>query len=56
MWSRGERAWPVRLYHRMLVWDLLKNPRLTRWLETLLNPLWGKSVVMYFVRGTADSS
>jgi len=49
-WSKGENAWPVRLYHRLLVWDLLKNPPLTRWLEWLLNPLCGKSVVMYFVR------
>lgn len=50
LWSRGERAWPVRLYHRFLVWDLMQKPPLTRMLEQLVNPLCGKSIVMYFVR------
>lgn len=50
-WSKGEEVWPVRAYHRLLVWDLMKQPLLTRFLERLMNPLWGKSVVMYFVRG-----
>lgn len=49
-WARGPEFWPVRQYHRLLVWDLLQRPRLTRWLDRLLNPLLGKSVVMYFVR------
>ncbi|MFP6834656.1 MAG: class I SAM-dependent methyltransferase [Pseudomonadales bacterium] len=50
-WKRGEDIWPVRLYHRFLVWDLMQKPLLTRVLESLLNPLIGKSVVMYFHRG-----
>lgn len=50
-WSRGEDVWPVRAYHRLLVWDLMHKPRITRILEALMNPLWGKSNVMYFVRG-----
>ena len=50
-WSRGENIWPVRLYRRFLVWDLMQKPLLTRVLESLLNPLIGKSVVMYFHRG-----
>ncbi len=49
-WSQGEDVWPVRLYHRLLVWDLMQQPALTRWLDRICNPLWGKSVVMYFVR------
>lgn len=40
----------VRAYHRFLVWDLMKQPLLTRTLESVLNPLMGKSVVMYFVK------
>ena len=52
-WSRGESFWPVRLYHRLLVWDLMHKPRLTRWLDRLLNPLMGKSLVLYFVRNAA---
>jgi SAM-dependent methyltransferase len=41
----------VRLYHRILVWDIMKKPRLTRGLERLLNPVLGKSVVFYFRNG-----
>jgi SAM-dependent methyltransferase len=37
----------VNLYHRFLVWDLMKKPRLTRALERLLNPILGKSLVVY---------
>jgi SAM-dependent methyltransferase len=37
----------VRAYHRLLVWDMMRTPRLTRWTERLLNPLIGKSVVVY---------
>jgi len=55
-WSKGEAVWPVRLYHRLLVWDLMQQPKLTRFLEWLMNPLWGKSVVMYFVRGSSNAT
>lgn len=48
-WERGENVWPVRAYHRLLVWDLMQGPWLTRTLDRLLNPLMGKSVVMYFI-------
>ena len=41
----------ARLWHRLLVWDLMEAPRLTRRLERLLNPVLGKSVVLYFERG-----
>ena len=54
-WSRGEDVWLVKAYHRLLVWDLMQRPRITRWLETLVNPLWGKSVVMYFVRSSTNA-
>ncbi len=47
-WAQGASYWPVRQYHRLLVWDLLQRPVLTRALERLLNPVMGKSVVMYF--------
>lgn len=50
-WS--ERHWLVAQYHRLLVWDLMERPWLTRALEWLLNPLMGKSVVMYFRKGAA---
>jgi 2-polyprenyl-3-methyl-5-hydroxy-6-metoxy-1,4-benzoquinol methylase len=40
----------VNLYHRLLVWDMMKQPRLTRLLERFLNPLMGKSIVLYLRR------
>jgi SAM-dependent methyltransferase len=55
-WSKGEDVWPVRLYHRLLIWDLMKQPRVTRFLEWLMNPLWGKSIVMYFERGSSGAA
>lgn len=38
----------VQSYHRMLVWDMMKAPKLTRWTEKALNPVIGKSVALYF--------
>jgi hypothetical protein len=35
-------------YHKMLVWDMMSRPWLTRNAESLLNPLIGKSVALYF--------
>jgi SAM-dependent methyltransferase len=43
----NDSAWPVRLYHRLLVWDLMARPWITRTLEGLLNPFIGKSLVLY---------
>jgi len=37
----------VRAYHRLLVWDIMKRPRTTRWAEALVAPLMGKSIVVY---------
>jgi len=37
----------VRAYHRLLVWDIMKAPGATRQAERVLNPLIGKSVVVY---------
>ncbi len=47
-WSKGENFLIVRIYHKLLVWDLLKRPWITRTIEQCLNPLMGKSIVMYF--------
>ncbi len=47
-WDDAENNFWVRQYHRFLVWDLMQNPPITRWLDRILNPLLGKSVVMYF--------
>jgi ubiquinone/menaquinone biosynthesis C-methylase UbiE len=37
----------ARAYHQFLVWDIMKRPRLTRWTERALNPVLGKSLVVY---------
>jgi SAM-dependent methyltransferase len=34
-------------YHRLLVWDMMRAPRITRLAERLLNPVIGKSLVVY---------
>lgn len=47
-WKTQDKNWLIRQYHRLLVWDLMDSPRFTRILEKLLNPIMGKSVVMYF--------
>jgi SAM-dependent methyltransferase len=38
----------VAAYHKMLVWDIMQRPLLTRMAEVTLNPLIGKSVALYF--------
>ena len=40
----------VRAYHRLLVWDIVQAPLLTRALDRILNPLLGKSLVVYLDR------
>lgn len=37
----------VRAYHGLLVWDMVDEPLVTRTAEKLLNPVLGKSVVVY---------
>ncbi len=47
----GNDAHPaVRGYHSMLVWDIMRRPALTRYAEAALNPLIGKSLVVYAVK------
>jgi hypothetical protein len=40
----------VAAYHRLLVWDIVKAPKLTRYSERVLNPLMGKSLVVYLLK------
>ena len=37
----------TRQYHRLLVWDLMQRPWVTQTAERLLDPLIGKSLVLY---------
>jgi len=43
-------SWAVNLYKRFLTWDIMKKPRMTRLIDGMLNPLIGKSVVLYFTK------
>lgn len=49
----GRESLPSRLYHQMLVWDIVKRPWLTRVTEQTLNPLLGKSLVVYAAKPAA---
>lgn len=46
----------VKKYHDLLVWDMMKAPFVTRSAERLLNPLIGKSVVVYGTKPTDAAS
>jgi SAM-dependent methyltransferase len=43
----NDRHPAVAGYHRLLVWDIEKAPRVTRYADRVLNPLVGKSLVVY---------
>ena len=43
----------VKAYHKLLVWDMMSRPPLTRVAETVLNPVVGKSVALYFEKPDA---
>tara|TARA_B100001142_G_C14194833_1_gene601438 strand:- start:24 stop:749 length:726 start_codon:yes stop_codon:yes gene_type:complete len=44
---QNDRNFLVRIFHKLLVWDIVKRPRITRTTEKLLNPLIAKSIVLY---------
>ncbi|MCU0600418.1 MAG: methyltransferase domain-containing protein [Desulfobacterales bacterium] len=43
-----EDALPVKLYKRFLTWDIMEKPWITRYADRVLNPVLGKSLVVYF--------
>jgi hypothetical protein len=40
----------AQAYHRLLVWDIMRRPALTRLAERALNPVAGKSLVVYAIK------
>jgi SAM-dependent methyltransferase len=40
----------ARAYHKLLVWDIMRKPALTRLADQALNPLLGKSIVIYVAK------
>lgn len=53
LWEKRETSGLVKAYRKLLEWDLLSAPRLTRWSEKALNPVLGKSVALYFEKAQA---
>lgn len=49
-WKSQDDSLLIKIYHRLLVWDLMEKPWITQMLEKCLNPIMGKSVVIYFVK------
>lgn len=47
-WNSQDNSRIVKMYHRLLVWDLMQKPWITQTLEKILNPVLGKSVAMHF--------
>ena len=52
----GKESLPSRAYHQVLVWDIMKRPWLTRASEQLLNPVLGKSFVIYAEKPAVDGA
>jgi SAM-dependent methyltransferase len=46
----------AKAYHRLLVWDIMRAPKITRLADRALNPVIGKSVVVYATRSAAADS
>jgi len=49
---KNDVALPVRLYRRLLEWDIVRGPAWVRMIDALLNPLIGKSIVLYLEKGS----
>jgi SAM-dependent methyltransferase len=52
----NERAVIPRLYHQLLVYDIMRRPWWTRTAERVLNPVAGKSLVIYLDKPVAENS
>ena len=46
----------ARAYHRLLVWEIMKQPAIMRLADRALNPLIGKSIVIYAAKPAAGAA
>lgn len=53
-WQKRDDNPLIKAYHKLLIWDTMSKPWITQYTEKLLNPLMGKSVVMYFDKGAVE--
>jgi len=48
---KNEKNVFIRYYKKFLEWDIMCKPQLVRFVEELLNPIIGKSIVFYLKKG-----
>jgi 2-polyprenyl-3-methyl-5-hydroxy-6-metoxy-1,4-benzoquinol methylase len=48
---KNEKNVFIRYYKKFLEWDIMRKPRSVRVMESILNPLIGKSIVFYLKKG-----
>jgi 2-polyprenyl-3-methyl-5-hydroxy-6-metoxy-1,4-benzoquinol methylase len=48
---KNEKNVFIRYYKKFLEWDIMSKPRSVRVMESILNPLIGKSIVFYLKKG-----
>jgi len=48
---KNDNFWLVKAYRVFLEWDIMRHPLLTTWLDRILNPLIGKSMIFYLKKG-----
>ena len=41
----------INIYHRFLVWEMMNGSAATRFIEKIINPVLGKSLVIYLKKG-----
>jgi SAM-dependent methyltransferase len=46
----------AKAYHKLLVWEIMKNPKALQWAGKVLDPLIGKSLVLYFHKPQAPTA
>lgn len=46
----NDRSFLYRIYHKFLLWDITKKPKLTHYIDKALNPIFGKSLVIYAIK------
>ena len=48
---KNEKNVFIRYYKKFLEWDIMCKPQIVRFIEELLNPIMGKSIVFYLKKG-----
>lgn len=50
----NDKSFLYRIYHKFLIWDITKRPKFTKYLDAVLNPICGKSLVIYAIKVQDD--